>query len=1592
MFKKIKIITFIIAAIVFISGSVSSYAAISEKAKDDKTMKQDKTQRASKGLFDLQRNTVSNIDFFVTNYGIFGFNTTAGGGVGGGYWPRNSLNQYIFGGGVWFGALKKVKQDTVPLVILTYNPNSGLSWMAPGRINEGGPLSTTTEDTYSADPNNTTKYRSYFSTDFNVGSGEPYTLSDGPNWPIWDTSLNPEDTLKVNRYFGQYVDHENTRNSFYYPKGPAFISQEDIFATYKDTDLNYYEGGAESRRTEGYPLELQFEEMIYSWGFGKYKDFIFIKYEITNYSNDTLLNCWVAPVLDVDLARAPNTRLGAGNDRTRYYHQDSSLNLAYQWTNGDFGEAGQGFGYLGFDFLESPAVFQAIDEDGLPTFDPENGYLRRDKKFFDNEEQLGLVSMRNWNIQEDPSENADRYTFISEVRLDDDNGPGDKRFMMSTGPFNMRPADTIRVVVGIILANAAKGGDADGTEEDVQELISLNKFAQAVYDNNFRSPIPPDRTRFTEWIPMNNAIQVSWDATSELSDDKDEKGLDFLGYRLYRARRFDLDTFDLNTVAGGGDYPSGKGPLGWKQIASWELPAPFRKSVRRIINEPNNQDYSFIDSLVIVGPYTDKTTGQVIDDMAIRCWRIPRGVSIGYTYINQQRDTVTTSNPFINDIDSSYFSKPWGSFYSNIALSSDINTDEGIYFYENIKNTRFNNEILETVVFLNRSINKYNPLLFEPILTPINLNYLNEKLSYSFFSDGIVGDTTIKILYNDEGDILSIDTLRTSIDTVYFRNTLRRENINGTNTWLIEALIPKAINTIMSDTSTKQRNYVKSVLDSIYQYAQAGSLTVQYNDFVSDSIVKHDVILPFMKEITNNRTFYDVGDDNNNQLLEASDDPTRTEKLINNMDYYYRMLAYDEGDWASNTEKKINSGILKERESSTDSIYFNIIKTTPKAVNLGSSSDFEIISVDSSKIGGLYNFNFFSLDPGRLKQEFGGHELELEFQPYWEATTIALSTDENDPPLTFGLYRSLLTMKDVTTGDLLFENTLYYEPQACNFRYTELFSENGASVVFTYPGILRIDTLTTPPDTITFQNYNNEEIYVRSGQFTTGDFTQQGYCYSSSMLPPAYGTLGFGFNFTFEQHGGAFRQSIDFDSFKTPGEDAVTHIDIINDKFLGGEYAASTLPDLKDTRLTQFTGIDWDLRRPMFGSFNNGPGEYLVEFLPGGQESVTFEFTDGTTKQFNVPYLNVKVTNVKEYKRPEPGGDSVAVKYPDEMPHMDLAPVNATIDFAEYGLINLDRNISTAIYGAPYPDPINLAFENNEPALGFQNWIGKTIGMTNLGPKEYKSRSNEFIGKYNLHSYGFLNSRRLQVFNFTNRYVIDVNSPYKDIETSYSGLPQNRYYLTTINGSDTIDFVNVINIGGLSYAFNYANAYNLNRTEITLKGVSRENQPRLNNVKGYVYGPDFTAGDKVTLKSQGGVAGLPLPGAKVKVRVKDDKVETANYTDDDMDDILVVPNPYYISHQGERSPYDSKLYFTKLPPRCTISIYTVAGDLVKVIEHDEFTAPEPERAYIEVWNLLTDNNQRAQSQALVAHIKTPDGAETIKPFSIIVGGFRIISD
>ena len=76
-----------------------------------------------------------------------------------------------------------------------------------------------------------------------------------------------------------------------------------------------------------------------------------------------------------------------------------------------------------------------------------------------------------------------------------------------------------------------------------------------------------------------------------------------------------------------------------------------------------------------------------------------------------------------------------------------------------------------------------------------------------------------------------------------------------------------------------------------------------------------------------------------------------------------------------------------------------------------------------------------------------------------------------------------------------------------------------------------------------------------------------------------------------------------------------------------------------------------------------------------------------------------------------------------------------------------------------------------------------------------------------------------------------------------------------------------------------------------------------------------------------------------------------------LDSIKVVPNPYRASSPYNETSNMSRIRFTHLPTRCNISIYTVAGEHITTIKHeDQFDGNE-------WWNLRTGNDQNGDEIA-----------------------------
>lgn len=104
----------------------------------------------------------------------------------------------------------------------------------------------------------------------------------------------------------------------------------------------------------------------------------------------------------------------------------------------------------------------------------------------------------------------------------------------------------------------------------------------------------------------------------------------------------------------------------------------------------------------------------------------------------------------------------------------------------------------------------------------------------------------------------------------------------------------------------------------------------------------------------------------------------------------------------------------------------------------------------------------------------------------------------------------------------------------------------------------------------------------------------------------------------------------------------------------------------------------------------------------------------------------------------------------------------------------------------------------------------------------------------------------------------------------------------------------------------------------------------------------------------------------------------------DMEKIRVVPNPYVVSNSWEPlNPYTSgrgprELHFTHLPPKCTIKIFNIRGQLVNTLEHDKSIWDGTE-----IWDMRTKDEMDIAYGIYVYHIEADGIGEKIGKFAII---------
>jgi len=434
----------------------------------------------------------------LTNYGTFGY----GVGRAGGEWPAGSGNMYIYGAGIWIGALQNQIET---LVTCGYNPSSGSSEFTPGCY-ENAP----------GGYNNRPFERVYIH----------------PDWPPKRDSFPMSMRDSSETYLRIPLPSGDTIIGYFYPVPQRIISSGDAWTVFNDRDTTRH-------TTPRRPIGIEVYQNIYSWIFARGRDIVFISYTIKNKTNSEIRDMYLGIACDPDIGNATDDRCGL---MLRKYVRnrlgtDSVFvdNVGYAYDN-DFDEGWTTApGYVGFDFLQSPYAFTdgidnnhngIIDEgpDGIDGLIVGNDTIIRPNGLIDEPaeiEQLGMVSYKMFTLQAgDPITNYTQYLALSGYNYWEsppvyspfdsiDPAPADKRFLQATGPFNLKPDSIATITIAVIAAPSNPIGGVG----DLYQLALVSSYAQRYYDNGFIAPnvsvIYPNGREY-----LSGNVQVNYQATS----------------------------------------------------------------------------------------------------------------------------------------------------------------------------------------------------------------------------------------------------------------------------------------------------------------------------------------------------------------------------------------------------------------------------------------------------------------------------------------------------------------------------------------------------------------------------------------------------------------------------------------------------------------------------------------------------------------------------------------------------------------------------------------------------------------------------------------------------------------------------------------------------------------------------------------------------------------------------------------------------------------------------------------------------------------------------------------------------------------------
>jgi hypothetical protein len=286
--------------------------------------------------------------------------------------------------------------------------------------------------------------------------------------------------------------------------------------------------GNQHTRTGSPPMGVEVHGSAFAFNTaGALGNTTFYKYRILYKGSVPLENTYLGIYSDPDLGAAFDDYVGS----------DTTLGMGFVYNadNDDDGNYGAAPPAAGYDFFQGPLV----NDNGID--DNRNGEIDEDN------ERLKMTSFVYYSnggaaIQSDPGNGQDMYNFMSgrwkdgtpltyggnglgfsniptsfmypgnppafwsEFNSDNQGSaiaPADRRFVMATGPFTVKPKDEQTLVFGIVTGFGADNIDS------VRKMKSDDAVAQAAFDINFVVPSPPNAPRVTT-TASNGSVLLEW--------------------------------------------------------------------------------------------------------------------------------------------------------------------------------------------------------------------------------------------------------------------------------------------------------------------------------------------------------------------------------------------------------------------------------------------------------------------------------------------------------------------------------------------------------------------------------------------------------------------------------------------------------------------------------------------------------------------------------------------------------------------------------------------------------------------------------------------------------------------------------------------------------------------------------------------------------------------------------------------------------------------------------------------------------------------------------------------------------------------------